>query len=68
MSDKDVFLTEKVHAKLKEKAQKKEVGMEALGNTLLMLSLCDEEKVNQAVNLIEGWDLGGVANLEKKGL
>lgn len=68
MPEKMLALSEKVHGKLGETAEINDVGKEALGNALLMLALCDESRVDQVVNLIENWNLGGASKLESKGL
>jgi hypothetical protein len=60
-----VWLTAKIKRKLDETAKLKSVTEEGLANVLLALSLCDEEKVTQAVNLINMWELGGMTRLEK---
>jgi len=61
-------LTSKVHSKLKSTANNLGVEIEALGNTMLMLSLCDENKLEQAVNLIKAWQIGGQASMENRQL
>ena len=61
-------LTDKVHKKLKGTANKLGVEIEALGNTILMLSLCDENALKQAVNLIKAWQIGGQVSMENRQL
>lgn len=61
-------LTSRVHKKLKSTGKNHGVEIEALGNTILMLSLCDENKIKQAVNLIKAWQIGGQASMENRQL
>jgi len=61
-------LTKSVHKKLKSTAKTLGVEIEALGNTILMLSLCDENNLKQAVNLIKAWEIGGQVSLENRQL
>lgn len=68
MPEQTLFVTDKVHGKLKETAERMNVKMEALGNIILMLSLCDDARVNLTANLIRSWNLGGAASLERRGL
>jgi len=68
LPERILSVTDKVHGRLRETAERMNVKMEALGNVLLMLSLCDDARVNLAANLIRSWDLGGVASLERRGL
>lgn len=68
MPEKMLAVSEKVDKKLDEMEEINDVGKEALGNTLLMLALCDDSRVNQAINLIESWELGGASKLSGKGL
>ena len=65
---KGFALTDKVHEKLKSTAEKFDVHIEALGNTLLMTSLSDENKVRQAINLIKAWKIEGQVKMEERGL
>jgi hypothetical protein len=65
MVDKDVFLTDIIHGKLKDLAKKFNVSFEAMGNTLLVLAMCNDEQVKQAVNLIETWNIKGATEMEK---
>jgi len=57
--------TAKVNAKLDQCLAKLNVKKEALGNILLMLSLCDENVLKTAKNLIDAWDIKGQAEMEK---
>ena len=68
MVDKDIFLTDTTHDKLKNLAKKFHVRFEALGNTLLILAMCNDEQVTQAVNLIETWNIEGATEMEKRGM
>lgn len=68
MPEPTLFLTTKTHSRLKAAANNFGVRMEALGNTLLILSLCDENKVKQAINLIKTWNIEGQRKMEERGL
>jgi len=63
-----LYLTQKVDTKLESTATSSGVYKEALGNTLLILSLCNDELVKQSINLIKAWDIKGGAEMEKRGL
>jgi hypothetical protein len=68
MVGKDVFLTDIIHDKLKDLAKKFNVSFEAMGNTLLVLAMSNDEQVKQAVNLIETWNIKGATEMEKRGM
>ena len=63
-----LYLTQRVDDKLESVAKTKGVLKEALGNVLLMLSLCNDEQVNVAVNIIKAWNIKGETEMEKRGL
>jgi hypothetical protein len=65
---KDVFLTVVIHAKLKNLAKEFDVDIEALGNTLLALAMCNNEQVKQGINLIKTWDIKGAEKMEQRGM
>jgi hypothetical protein len=64
----DVFLTDVIHAKLKSMAKEFNVEMEALGNTLLVLAMCNNEQVKQCINLIKTWDIRGAEKMNQRGM
>lgn len=68
MPEPTLFLTTKIHTKLKTTADNYGVKMEALGNTLLILALSDESKVKQAIDLIKIWNIEGQRKMENRGL
>lgn len=68
MVGKDVFLTDIIHDKLKDLAKKFNVSFEAMGNTLLVLAMSNDEQVKQAVNLIGTWNIKGATEMEKRGM
>jgi len=59
-------ITNKVHRELRNLAEESNICMEALGNILLILSLCNEDTVKQAIRFIKQWDLGGASRLENE--
>ncbi len=61
-------LTDKIDNKLEEITKHYGVKKEGLGNLLLMMALCDEAQVKKIVNMIVSWGIGGVVDLENKGL
>lgn len=61
-------LTDKIDKKLEDMTKVYDVKKEGLGNLLLMLALCDEEQLKIAVNLIKSWGIGGVVDLQNRGL
>lgn len=65
---KQLWLTDKIDKKLEALKIQNKVHKEALGNVLLLLVMCNEEQVKQAVNLIEAWDIKGAAEMEKRGM
>lgn len=62
----ELWLTERVHAGLKQAASDKGVYMEGLGNVLLLLGMSDPERVTQAVNMIKTMGIGGGQDLQNK--
>ncbi len=65
---KNVWLTDIIHAKLKDLATKSDVEFEALGNTLLTVAMCNNEQVKQSINLIKTWNIRGATEMEKRGM
>jgi len=63
-----LYLTKRIDSKLEELAKTHKVHKEALGNTLLLLAMCDEDQVEQCVNLIKAWDIKGATEMEKRGM
>lgn len=64
-----VILNDKnIDDKLEELAKAHKVYKEALGNTLLLLALCNEEQVKQCVNLVKTWKIEGGARMEERGM
>jgi len=49
-------------------AKTKGVLKEALGNVILITSLCNDEQVDVVVNLIKAWNIKGETEMEKRGL
>jgi hypothetical protein len=62
----ELWITEKIHASLKQAAGEKQVYMEGLGNILLLLSLSDPQKISQAVSIIKTMGIGGGQDLQNK--
>jgi hypothetical protein len=61
-----LYLTTRIDDKLEELAKTHKVHKEALGNTLLLLAMCNEEQVKQCVNLIRTWKIEGGARMEER--
>ena len=61
-------LTDKIDKKLEERTKNYGVKKDGLGNLLLMIALCDEAQVKTVVTMIKSWGIGGVVDLEKRGL
>ena len=62
----NLYITEKIHDKLRELSKAKNVYMEGLGNILLLLALSDDGLVNQATNIINTLKIKGGQDLENK--
>lgn len=60
-----LWLTNKIDAKLEELTKAHGVRKEGLGNILLLLAMSDDCLVKQAVNLIKTWDIKGGMDLQK---
>jgi len=63
----DVFITDKIHNRLKEKAKREGVKLEGLTGVLLALVLDDEVTVTKAVQTIMREQLGGATDMATKG-
>ena len=63
-----LYLTESIDDKLEELAKTHKVHKEALGNTLLLLAMCNEEQVKPCVNLIRTWKIEGGTKMEDRGM
>ncbi|MGQ9642174.1 MAG: hypothetical protein ACUVUF_08705 [Candidatus Bathycorpusculaceae bacterium] len=63
---KNLYITDKIHGKLKSLAMDKNVYLEGLGNILLLLSLSNDAIVSQAVNIINTLDIKGATDLENR--
>jgi hypothetical protein len=63
-----LYLTESIDDKLEELAKTHKVLKEALGNTLLLLAMCNEEQVKQCVNLVRTWKIEGGTKMEERGM
>jgi len=61
-----LYLTKAIDDKLEESAKTYKVHKEALGNTLLLLAMCNEEQVKQCVNLIRTWKIEGGTRMEER--
>jgi len=62
-----IDVTEKIHAKIVEKAQEFDVKVEGLASVLLVLGLSNETILKQALDFMRIYDLGGSVDMEKKG-
>ena len=63
----DVFITDKIHNRLKQRAKQEGVRLEGLAGVLLKLALDDEKMVDQAIQLIKREGLGGATDMAAKG-
>jgi len=63
----DVFITDKIHNRLKERAKGEGVRLEGLAGVLLVLALDDEATVKKAVQTIKREQLGGAIDMAAKG-
>lgn len=63
----DVFITDKIHNRLKERAKQEGVRQEGLAGVLLVLALNDETTVKKAVQIIKREQLGGATDMAAKG-
>jgi len=63
----DVFITDKIHNRLKERAKQEGVRLEGLVGVLLVLALDNEATVKKAVQIIKGEQLGGATDMAAKG-
>jgi len=61
-----LYLTTRIDGKLEQLAKTHKVHKEALGNTLLLLAMCNEEQVKQCVNLIKAWKIEGGTRMEER--
>jgi len=62
------YLTKRIDDKLEDLCKRENVHKEGLGNTLLILSMCDEEHVKRCVNLIKAWNIKGGVEMENRDL
>lgn len=63
-----LYLTTRIDDKLEELAKTHKVHKEALGKTLLLLAMCNEEQVKQCINLIRTWKIEGGTKMEERGM
>jgi hypothetical protein len=63
-----LYLTKNIDNKLESLASTNKVHKEALGNTLLLLAMCNEQQVKQCVDLIRTWHIEGGAKMEIRDL
>jgi len=63
----DIFITDKIHNRLKERAKREGVKLEGLAGVLLALVLDDEVTVRKAVQTINREQLGGATDMAAKG-
>jgi hypothetical protein len=63
-----LYLTKRIDDKLEKLANVHKVHKEGLGNTLLLLAMCNEELVKQCVNLINTWKIEGAIKMEERGM
>jgi hypothetical protein len=63
-----LYLTRKIDDALEKLATTYKVHKEALGNTLLLLAMCDENQVKQCVNMIKTWKIEGGTKMEERDL
>jgi len=61
-----LYLTTRIDDKLEKLSKTHKVHKEALGNTLSLLAMCEEEQVKQCVNLIKTWKIEGGARMEQR--
>jgi uncharacterized protein YajQ (UPF0234 family) len=59
-----VWLTNRIDARLEELQKKHDVKKEGLGNILLLLAMSDDNLVKQAVNIIKTWNIKGGVDLQ----
>ena len=62
-----IWVTDKIHAKITEKAEALDLTQEGLAGVLLLLSVSNETILNQAIDLMKTYDLGGSTDMESKG-
>lgn len=63
----DVFTTDKIHNRLKERARREGVRQEGLAGVLLVLALDNEAMVKKAIQIIKDEQLGGATDMAAKG-
>lgn len=61
-------MTKRIDDELEELARTYKVHKEALGNTLLLLAMCDENQVKQCVSMIKTWKIEGGTKMEERGM
>ncbi len=62
-----IWVTNKIHRKVTEKAEQFDVTQEGLAGVLLLLSVTNETILKQALDLMKMYDLGGSTDMESKG-
>ena len=63
----DVFITDKIHNRLRERAkQEEDVKLEGLVGVLLVLALDNEATVKRAIQIIKDEQLGGATDMARK--